>query len=437
MTDMDTELGTSTRKNPNGASRQPLADLYRCPEEIFDFPGKGNCWGNSGVAFGPGAESKLLFNPCEVIDNLRLERYTDGDHFGGTVHGLLKAIYYRLRPFTTLPMRREIQKFRARQWRERAFPTWPVDTTVENICEQVLLSAMERKGLDAVPFIWFWPRGASGCAMMTHDVETSAGRDFCSTLMDLDDSFGIKSSFQIVPERRYSISQEFIEEIHQRGFEVGVQDLNHDGRLFDDYREFRRRAEKINQYGREYGARGFRSAVLYRRPEWYNALDFSFDMSIPNVAHLDPQRGGCCTVFPYFIGNMVELPVTTTQDYMLFHILDQRSIELWKTQLELILNKNGLASFIVHPDYVAEPGARGIYRELLGYLRDLVQDAGVWAALPREVDSWWRARSRMSIVKDGRGWSIRGEGSERAVLAFARNIQGRLQYEFASAATVA
>ena len=38
-------------------------------------------------------------------------------------------------------------------------------------------------------------------------------------------------------------------------------------------------------------------------PIGWQRLDFSFDMSIPNVAHLDPQRGGCCTIMPYFIGN--------------------------------------------------------------------------------------------------------------------------------------
>jgi hypothetical protein len=28
-------------------------------------------------------------------------------------------------------------------------------------------------------------------------------------------------------------------------------------------------------------------------------LCFAYDMSIPNVAHLDPQRGGCCTIMPF------------------------------------------------------------------------------------------------------------------------------------------
>jgi hypothetical protein len=73
------------------------------------------------------------------------------------------------------------------------------------------------------------------------------------------------------------------------------------------------------------------------------------------VAHLEPQKGGCCTVFPYFIGDVLELPVTTTQDYTLWHILGERSTDLWKAQMDVILQKNGLANFIVHPDYILEP----------------------------------------------------------------------------------
>ena len=40
------------------------------------------------------------------------------------------------------------------------------------------------------------------------------------------------------------------------------------------------------------GSRGFRSGAMYRRQDWFADLEFSYDMSIPNVAHLEPQRGG-------------------------------------------------------------------------------------------------------------------------------------------------
>ena len=120
---------------------------------------------------------------------------------------------------------------------------------------------------------------------------------------------------------------------------------------------------------RLYGARGFRSAVLYRNQDWFEALDFSFDMSVPNVAHLDPQRGGCCTVMPYFVGDVLEIPLTTTQDYMMFHLLNDYSLDLWRMQTEAIMQKNGMVSFLIHPDYVIEKRARDVYLDLLGFLR--------------------------------------------------------------------
>ena len=160
-------------------------------------------------------------------------------------------------------------------------------------------------------------------------------------------------------------------------------------------------------------------------------LGFSFDMSIPNVAHLDPQLGGCCTVMPYFIGKTLELPVTTIQDYSLFHLLNERSIDLWSTQVERILQKNGMASFIVHPDYILDRDTRSVYEDLLSYLRRLREQTPVWFALPQDVDTWWRARSQMSVVRNGNSWRIEGEGAENAVLAFAKNVNGQLTYELA------
>jgi hypothetical protein len=269
---------------------------------------------------------------------------------------------------------------------------------------------------------------------MTHDVETAAGRNFCDQLLDINDSYGIKASFQIVPEERYRVTEVFMNQLRDRGCEVCVQDLNHDGRLFDHRDEFRRRVSLINQYGREYRAKGFRSAVLYRKPEWYGDLDFSYDMSMPNVAHLDPQRGGCCTVMPYFIREVLELPLTTVQDYTLFHILKEHSINIWKNQSETILSKHGLLSFIVHPDYITEPKAQASYRELLTMLTELRERMNLWFALPRDIDWWWRARSRMSIVRHGNTWKIVGDGADQAVLAFAEIRNGRLCYELPNAA---
>ncbi len=121
---------------------------------------------------------------------------------------------------------------------------------------------------------------------------------------------------------------------------------------------------------------------MYRRQDWFADLDFSFDMSVPNVAHLEPQRGGCCTVMPYFLGHVLELPLTTAQDYTLFHVLGDYSTELWQEQIDRILEQNGLVSFIAHPDYLLEPRAREVYTDLLRLLVRLRDERGVWVALP-------------------------------------------------------
>ena len=263
---------------------------------------------------------------------------------------------------------------------------------------------------------------------MTHDVETASGKNACVEVMDLDDSFGIKASFQLVPEGAYKVSRDLLDSIRDRRFEIALQDLNHDGRLFDHRNEFLRRTKQINQYAREYGADAFRSAVLYRQPDWYDALQVSVDMSIPNVAHLDPQRGGGCTVMPYFIGDLLELPVTTTQDYMLFYLLGESSIDLWKMQTRMILEKHGLVSFIVHSDYVVNGEMRSLYRDLLAYLVDLQAREDLWFAVPKDIGQWWRLRNKMTLVKEGESWKIRGEGSDQAVLAYATSVSGKLEY---------
>ena len=299
---------------------------------------------------------------------------------------------------------------------------------MERLFETSLLLLMEATGVEAIPFVWFWPEGADSAAMITHDVETASGRDFCGGLMDIDESFGIRSAFQVVPEERYAITPEWLDEIRQRGHEINIQDLNHDGRLFDDRAEFQTRVKRINRHGHTFGARGFRSAVLYRKLDWFDQLDFEYDMSVPNIGHLEAQHGGCCTVFPYFIGNLLELPLTTTQDYSLFHILRDYRLDLWKLQAAGVTARHGLLSFIVHPDYLLEAKALSAYHGLLEFLCRCRADRGMWIATPNEINTWWRLRSGMSLVERHGEWRIEGPGSERAQLAFARISGGRVVY---------
>jgi hypothetical protein len=168
---------------------------------------------------------------------------------------------------------------------------------------------------------------------------------------------------------------------------------------------------------------------MYRMLDWYDAYEFSYDMSLTNVAHLEPKRGGCCTVFPFFLGKILELPLTTSQDYSIFHILKDYSIDLWKRQLNLIRQRNGLMTFLTHPDYLIERQARKVYELLLAHLREMIDREKIWTALPGEVAQWWRTRRQLTLVRKGSSWEIEGPGKERARIAYAVREGNRLAYE--------
>lgn len=443
-----------TKANPANC----LTEYYRCPAELvrheptyapdgrkgyFRFGSAATCYGvlsNAEPAQSPeeclcdaleqvkieAGKLCLSFNPAEIVDNLRSEQYANVTQADSST--LMAALYYLIRPLLSVGVRKHLQRFRLKGWEKLPFPGWPIDHSVENLLEQLMLLELRASGAKKLPFIWFWPEGHSSCVIMTHDVETAKGRDFCSGLMDIDDSFQIKASFQVVPEKRYEVTLEFLESIRRRGFEVVIHDLNHDGRLYKNREQFLERAAKINAYGKLYKAEGFRAAVLYRNQQWYDELKFSYDMSIPNVARLDPQRGGCCTVMPYFIGNLLEIPVTMVQDYTLFNILNRYSIDLWQEQIEKVMGKHGLMSFIVHPDVVIGAKEQKVFEALMLYLSKIRSDRGAWITTPGEVNRWWRQRSSMTLAARRDGWEIEGQGKERAQIAYMTEQGGHLVF---------
>ena len=422
---------------------QAFLDYYRCPVRFADFRadnghhGKQHsgyfrfgpdlvCYGAATIAYGDEVSDfppdvsahariqrsacMLPFDPTEIANNLRYERYLNGTRKAAWKK-LIREAYYWVRPALPVSVRRHLQRIWLRGWDKKPFPGWPVDRTVDLLFQKLMSLSVQAHG-NEIPFIWFWPEGKSSCAIVTHDVETKAGLDFASDLMDINDSFGIKTSFQIIPEERYFASEGELSAIRSRGFEINVHDLKHDGHLFDDHERFLSSAAKINDYAKRFGSKGFRAGVLYRNQDWFDAFSFSYDMSVPNNGRLDPQTGGCCTVMPYFVGDILEIPVTATQDYTLFNILNTYSLDLWKEQITQIMEQHGLASFIIHPDYLDTQNARDAYSALLEHLATLRSNEKLWIALPGEVDTWWRQRSQMKLVPEAGGWRVEGPGAD-------------------------
>src|SRR5256712_12842460 len=214
---------------------QAIVDYYRGPEILANYQLAGRLSADPGyVCFGPetiwygnsssGFRSKQVTGPLydalpdvttgsgtvrlpldthEIIENLRHERYRDNRDRSRTGLGdspMVQNFYYWLRPFLPVAIRKHLQRARLSDWKNIPFPHWPVDRTVERILERLLALSMKAQGILSVPFVWLGPDTATSSAIMTHDVEQMAGRNFCSQMMDLDDSAGVKSSLPIPPE---------------------------------------------------------------------------------------------------------------------------------------------------------------------------------------------------------------------------------------------
>ena len=139
-------------------------------------------------------------------------------------------------------------------------------------------------------------------------------------------------------------------------------------------------------------------------------------------------------MFPFFLGDLVELPVTLAQDHTLWEILRLSGIGVWTTKVDWIADVGGLVNVIVHPDYVDRPERVAQYEALLAHLAG---QAGGWHALPRDVAAWWRRRAELRVERDGDGRPVvTGADRSGATVAHARDEGGRIVIEPGGSADV-
>jgi len=336
------------------------------------------------------------------IDHYLYERYVQD------THGWKRRAYYALKP--VIPRRIQIalrQRFTAVQ-AAAAFPAWPIEPLLANAVGTYLRALLQH--VDEVPRLSFWPDGHRFAFAITHDVEFDAGLHRAPALARLEQQLGFTSSWNLVPER-YPIDRTIVDRLLGDGFEIGIHGLKHDGRLFQSHAVFAKRLEKIHAYAHAWGAAGFRSPSTLRKAAWMTELQFEYDSSFPDTDPYEPQPGGCCSVWPYFIGSMVELPMTLPQDHTLFEILNRRDIGIWIEKVEWIAKQGGLVVINVHPDYMLDDRRLALFEELLHFMKT---QAGMWHVPPREISRWWRDRNATTLRPDGVSLAIDGPAAGRA-----------------------
>jgi glycosyltransferase involved in cell wall biosynthesis len=260
--------------------------------------------------------------------------------------------------------------------------------------------------------------------------------------MELEQEFGYRSCFSFVPQGDYTISRRLRNELTGNGFEIGVHDLNHDGRLFHNRAAFSKKASRINGFLTDWGAVGFRSAFMLRNLDWLHDLNIQYDSSTFDTDPFEPQPDGVGTIFPFWVprpngrhqpevadyrsltgspNGYVELPYTLPQDSTLFLLLGERTSDIWLKKLDWIARHGGMALVDVHPDYLSfnnESNPRVYpatkYAELLGYLTKRYEGQ-FWNVTPSELARWYRENQ----VEQDSGAHKRFAGKKAAVLLYS------------------
>lgn len=299
---------------------------------------------------------------------------------------LLRDAYYFVKPAVPRRIRVAVRRSIAARRRQHVGDCWPID---------------ERAAIR--PEAWpGWPRGKKFAFVLTHDVEGQRGLDRCCRLARMEMGLGFRSSFNFVPEGEYTTPAVLRIFLAENGFEIGVHDLHHDGKLYRSREGFERNARRINEHLRSWGAVGFRSAFMLHNLEWLQQLDVLYDASTFDTDPFEPQPEGVRTIFPFWVrreggGGYVELPYTLAQDSTLFLVLEETDIEVWTKKLDWLVARGGMALVNVHPDYTSFDGETseseypaGLYEKFLRYAMD--RYAGdAWFALPREVAEFYRS----------------------------------------------
>lgn len=301
-----------------------------------------------------------------------------------TMQKTMTTYYYKIKPIIPRRLQIWLRRQVIKRNRSKYGHVWPID---------------QRADGRPINFIG-WPGRKQFALVLTHDVDTAEGLQNCVQLMEIEKSLGFRSSFNFVPER-YKNSADIREMLVKNGFEVGVHGLHHDGKLFNSFKIFKERAQKINTFIKQWGAVGFRAPSMHYNLDWIHMLDIKYDASTFDTDPFEPNSKGCLKVFPFWVQHAtqdfgyIELPYTLPQDITVFILMRDIQSYIWHRKMNWIVQKGAMALLNTHPDYMSFENKRrydkypaDIYKRFLLNIKSRYKNA-YWHALPKEVAEFW------------------------------------------------
>jgi ribosome modulation factor len=251
-------------------------------------------------------------------------------------------------------------------WRRRqvsrwaSFPSWPLDLSADFLDDL----ANNRPGGFAT---------GPTAVILTHDIDSAAGlANLVNWFLKIEEEVGARSMNFMVP-CAWPIDHNLLEQVHQRGHEIGIHGYDHSNRTpFVDSETRRRRLAGARDLMERYGARGYRAPSLLRTRALFKDLAglFSFDSSIPTSGGLFPvPNNGCASARPFIIEGIMEIPLTMPRDGSLRFLgySPQQVLDLWIDCAHKIAASGGIVVLLTHCEahFSGNKSMLEIYRHFL------------------------------------------------------------------------
>lgn len=302
--------------------------------------------------------------------------------------------FYFLKPFVPrdlqLYVRRQMVKYRLPRYAD----VWPIDPRTA-------------KAPDNWPG---WPEGKKFAFILTHDVESEGGLKNCHNIAALEESLGLRSSFNFVG-KDYHTPKDLRASLKNRGFEIGLHGLYHQKQPFRSKAVFEQQKPEIIRIIKDWDIAGFRSPSMFHNLDFIHELGVEYDSSTFDTDPFEPQPDGLGTIFPQWISQnegtdgYVELPYTLPQDFLLFILMKEKNIDIWKKKVDWIAENGGMVLIDTHPDYMnfsdndnsEEQYPAGYYKEFLKYVKTKYEGQ-YWHALAQDVASYYNGKQKIQTV---------------------------------------
>lgn len=271
------------------------------------------------------------------------------------------------------------------------FPRWPLDLSADFLADLA-------SGTSSV-----FAAGPTP-VLLTHDLDSAEGlENLAKWFLGMEESVGARSTNFVVP-CAWPIDYSLLDQINDRGHEIGIHGYDHSNRTpFLGPLKRRNRLQSAHELVERYNILGYRSPSLLRTSDLLRDLGnlYRYDSSIPTSGGVFPvPNNGCASARPFWVEEIAELPLTMPRDGGLLFLGDSSHevLEIWINCAKSISLSGGIVVLLTHCEarFSGNAPMLNAYRGFLEFVA--TSEHFVWSN-PRQI---------LTQALDIHGWERKG-----------------------------